>query len=46
MKLKSTEYHGDVKDLQVDFKDGLALIALLDALTSAGKLEITLRVLK
>ena len=33
------EIHGEVKDLQVDFKDGLALIALLEALTSAGKIE-------
>ena len=33
--LKSTKYR--VKDLKVDFKDGLILIALLEALTSAGK---------
>lgn len=33
--LKSTSYR--VKDLKTDFKDGLKLIALLEALTSAGK---------
>ena len=36
--LKSTKYHSEVKDLQVDLKDGLVLIALLEALTSAGKI--------
>ena len=33
--LKSTKYR--VKDLKADFKDGLVLIALLEALTSPGK---------
>lgn len=33
--LKDTKYRA--KDLKVDFKDGLMLIALLEALTSAGK---------
>ena len=34
--LKSTKYR--VKDLKVDLKDGLVLIALLEALTSPGKI--------
>ena len=33
--LKDTKYRA--KDVKVDFKDGLMLIALLEALTSAGK---------
>ena len=36
-KLKNTKYHA--KDVKVDFKDGLMLIALLEALTSARKIE-------
>ena len=34
-KLKRTKHR--VKDVEVDFKDGLMLIELLEALTSAGK---------
>ena len=36
--LKSTKYHIEVKDLQVDLKDGLVLIALLEALAGDGKI--------
>ena len=36
--LKSTKYHSEVKDLQVDLKDGLVLIALLEALADDEKI--------
>ena len=36
--LKNTKYPSEVKDLQVDLKDGLVLIALLEALAEKEKI--------
>ena len=39
LMLKRIEYRSEVKDLQVDLKDGLVLIALLEALAKDEKIR-------